>query len=214
MNRPDPDLERRLRQHVEALAVTPRPPGSRAHDNARIYIRNHLQVAGFTVTEDVRRALDGECINLLTNPVPDLPSLPLVIVGAHYDSTPDTPGADDNASAVAALLELAVELYPQLRTGGHWTARLQLVAYDMEEYGMVGSHFHTQSLSDPVRCMISLEMLGYTDKRRGGQKLPPQLAGLYPDVGDFIGVVGNETSRHWMETVTAASKEIEGLPVE
>src|SRR5258708_39263159 len=118
MNRPDSDLERRLRQHVEALAVTPRPPGSFAHLNALIYVRNHLRAAGFTVTKTRYPTHDDECYNLLTNPIPDLPSLPLVIVGAHYDSTPDTPGADDNASAVAALLELASWLYPQLRADG------------------------------------------------------------------------------------------------
>ena len=211
----DPDLERRLRQHVEALAAAPRPPGSRAHAAAREYIRTHLQSAGFAVAEVAHRDSDGDCINLLTAPLPDDPKLPLVIIGAHYDSTPDTPGADDNASAVAALLELAAWLKPRLADAAQWaTARLQLAAYDLEEYGYIGSTAHARSVAAPVRCMISLEMLGYTDKRPGGQKLPPQLAGLYPDVGDFIGVVGNESSRRWLEVVTAALKAVDGLPVE
>src|SRR5262249_27433346 len=59
-----------------------------------------------------------------------------------------------------------------------------------------------------------LEMLGYTDKRPGGQKLPPQLAGIYPDVGDFIGVVGNEASSRWTDIVTGALRSVKGLPVE
>src|SRR5207237_4689865 len=104
--RPDANLERRLREHVSAIAAAPRPPGSRAHAAVRTAIRGHLQNSGFTVANDIHRDSNGECFNLLTMPLPDDPKLPLVIVGAHYDSTPDTPGADDNGSAVAALLEI------------------------------------------------------------------------------------------------------------
>ena len=93
-------------------------------------------------------------------------------------------------------------------------ARLQLAAYDEEEYGLVGSCHHSGQLTSPVNGMISLEMLGYTDRRPGGQQLPPHLKGLYPDVGDFIGVVGNEASRPLLEAVTAAMKRVEGLPVQ
>jgi Zn-dependent M28 family amino/carboxypeptidase len=213
--RPDHGLERRLRQHVDALSATPRPPDSAAHAAAREYVRTHLQTAGFDVNEQANRQVGMNCINLLTAPLPDDPNLPLVIVGAHYDSTPDTPGADDNASAVAALIEIAAWLKPRLVDAGKWaTARLQLAAYDLEEYGMIGSYAHARSMTGPVRCMISLEMLGFTDKRPGGQKLPPQLAGLYPDVGDFIGVVGNQASQRWLDIVTAGLKTAEGLPVE
>jgi hypothetical protein len=62
--------------------------------------------------------------------------------------------------------------------------------------------------------MISLEMLAYTDQRPGSQKLPPHLAHLYPNVGSFIGVCGNEASRELLQVVTAAMKGVPGLPVE
>jgi acetylornithine deacetylase/succinyl-diaminopimelate desuccinylase-like protein len=100
-------LAERLRQHVEVLAATPRPPDSRAHRQAREYIADHLSRAGFKVQEDRHSYGGGSCINLLTTPHPEQESLPLVLVGAHYDSLSVTPGADDNASAAAALLELA-----------------------------------------------------------------------------------------------------------
>ena len=58
--------------------------------------------------------------------------------------------------------------------------------------------------------MISLEMLGYTDHRPGSQHLPPHLRGLYPDVGNFIGVVGNEASRRCCKSSTAAMKTVDG----
>lgn len=208
-------LEQRLRSHVLALASTPRPPGSPAHAAAQRYIRGHLEKAGLFVFEDEAPSPIGDpCVNLLTRPEPDAAGRPLVIVGAHYDSAPNTPGADDNASAVAALLELAAALGPELRAATDWTARLELVAYDQEEYGMVGSLRHASGLKLPVRCMISLEMLGFTDARPGGQKLPPHLVGVYPDVGDFIGVVGNEPSRQWAGVVSAALTGVPGLPVQ
>lgn len=209
-------LEQRLRQHVSTLAATSRPPGSTAHRQAREYVHAHLQQAGFA-TEDVTyhtTLMPVPGINVLTRPIPDRSELPLVIVGAHYDSLAETPGADDNASAVAALLELAHWLGSSLRREEGWKARLQLAAYDQEENGLFGSNHHSGQVQGPLRGMISLEMLGYADHHPGSQHLPPQLAGLYPDVGNFIGVVGNDTSLALLEAVTKGMKQVEGLPVE
>lgn len=211
-----PELEQRLRQHVAALAATPRPPGGAAHRQAREYVHAQLQQTGFA-TEDATyhtALMPVPGINVLTRPEPDRPDLPLVIVGAHYDSLAETPGADDNASAVAALLELARWLGPRLRTEEGWQARLQLAAYDQEENGLLGSNHHSRQVQGPLRGMISLEMLGYTDDRPGSQHIPERLAGLYPDVGNFIGVVANDASVGLLETVTNGMKQIEGLPVE
>jgi hypothetical protein len=208
------ELEQRLRRHVTALASAPRPPGSPAHRDAQAYIRTQLGQAGFTVQADAYTApVMRPGLNLLTAPVPDHPQLPLVIVGAHYDSRPETPGADDNASAVAALLELAAWLGPRLTGAAGWSARLQLAAYDQEEDGILGSLHHSRRPGGPGRAMIALEMLGYTDPRPGGQRLPPQLVGLYPDVGDFIGVVGNQASAALVEAVGQSLRRVEGLPV-
>ncbi len=155
--------------------------------------------------------------NLLTRPVPDQPNVPLLIVGAHYDTGPDTPGADDNASGVAALLELAHWIQPHLHSAASSSSRLQLVAYDLEEYGIVGSFVHSRELKEKrtaVRGMIALEMLGYTDQRPGSQHLPPHLVKLYPNVGNFIGICGNDASLVLHEIVSQAMKSITGLPVE
>jgi acetylornithine deacetylase/succinyl-diaminopimelate desuccinylase-like protein len=99
-------LASRLRKHVEALASTLRPPGSPAHARAAAYIRDHLRAAGFTVRE-TEQAVEGfPCRNLLTEPLPHGERLPLIIIGAHYDSIPGSPGADDNGSAVALATSL------------------------------------------------------------------------------------------------------------
>jgi hypothetical protein len=217
---PDPaDLARRLRTHVETLAATTRTPGSAEHAWAAAYIAQHLGQAGFTTDDQSPRAPDSglACRNVLTQPRPADDRLPLVIVGAHYDSVPHSPGADDNASGVAALLELARLLGPELASAGPWHARLQLAAYDLEEYGMTGSQMHCESVRRAglaVRGMMSLEMLGFADARPGSQGLPPPLVGLYPNVGNFIGVVGTEASRGLLAVVSQALREVPGLPVE
>ena len=208
------ELERKLLRHVEELAAIPRPPGSPAHRQARDYLRSHLRSAGFTVADDAFAAPLAEGVNLVTAPVPDRPELPLVIVGAHYDSRPETPGADDNASALAALLELAAWLGPRLGDAGHWAARLQLVAYDREEDGLLGSQRHSTTFAGTLRGMISLEMLGFTDRNPGGQRLSAALKGLYPDVGDFIAVVGNQSSASLIEAMARSLRRVEHLPVE
>ncbi len=210
-------LATRLRTHVETLASTPRPPGSPEHTQAAAYIRDHLRTAGFTVRETEQAVGGFPCRNLLTDPFPQDERLPLVIIGAHYDSIPGSPGADDNGSAVAALLELAAYLGPRLPALGPCHARLQLVAYDLEEYGLIGSATHSRDLrraGTAVRGMVSLEMLGYTDQRPGSQNLPPHLKGLYPDVGNFIGACANEASADLLQVIVAGLKSVPGLPVE
>jgi len=207
-------LEDRLRLHVEALASIPRPPGSAAHTLAQASIEAHFREAGFAIQRQPFRSNGSHGINVLTVPRPNRPELPLVIVAAHYDSIPDSPGADDNASAVAALMELADALGPLLDGPGPWHARIQLAAYDQEEAGLLGSAAHAAVIKEPLRGMISLEMLGYTDRNPGSQRLPPHMIGLYPDVGDFIGVVGNESSRALLNEVVAGFKLVPNLPVE
>src|SRR4051794_21007155 len=81
------DLERRLRRHVEQIASCPRPPGSAAHLRVREYVREHLSRAGFGVQDDPFAGGPAPGVNLLTQPV-GAAELPLVIVGAHYDSLP------------------------------------------------------------------------------------------------------------------------------
>src|SRR5438105_14981549 len=101
-----PDLEARLREHVAYLAQTPRVPGTVGHRRALEYIRTHLEQAGFRVVEKRRHPGGMSCTNLLTEPLPGPMEGSLLVVGAHYDSVADSVGADDNARAVAALLEL------------------------------------------------------------------------------------------------------------
>lgn len=115
------------------------------------------------------------------------PGLSPLLIGAHYDGAPQTPGADDNASGVAALLELA----------RRWSVRaprrpVWLVAFDQEEEGLLGSRALAQRLradGQRLHLMVSLEMLGFTSDT---QRYPhPAMGWIYGSRGDFIALVSN-----------------------
>ncbi len=117
------------------------------------------------------------------------------ILGAHYDSVQGTPGADDNASAVAALLEVA-----RCLEGTFVKGSILFTAFTLEEYGFIGSRqmaARVKESGELISGMISLEMLGYRTREPGSQSYPPYVdPSKYPDTGDFIAVVGNEPSQN------------------
>ena len=118
------------------------------------------------------------------------PNLSPILIAAHYDSVPGSPGADDNASGVAVLLELA-RIFATEPT----KYPIRLVAFDMEEAGLLGSQEYVNQLLEDkqkLRLMLSLEMLGYCNLNPGTQEYPaPILKKFYPDTGDFIALIGN-----------------------
>ncbi len=121
----------------------------------------------------------------------------IVIIGAHYDSAPGTPGANDNASGVAALLEIA----RQLREGRP-KRTVRLVAFVNEEppyfqTRQMGSWVHAtlaRQRGERIIAMLCLECLGIYSDLPGSQYYPPPLNHIYPDTGNFIAFCGNITS--------------------
>ena len=122
---------------------------------------------------------------------------PIIVVGAHYDVHGEQPGADDNASGVAGLLEVGRLLKEREKSLQY---EFQLVAYTNEEapfFGteFMGSYIHAKSLYDSnanVKFMISLEMIGYFTDEPNSQDYPSALLKpFYPSVGNFIAVVSN-----------------------
>ena len=216
----DVDAER-LHSHVATLARHPRPAQGAALEEAREYVAGRLVSAGWNVERHAFNAVSPDIrplrgINLIARRVSfDPHRLPRFIVGAHVDSVPGSPGADDNASAVAALLELA-RLLPE-RFPANPRLNLELVAFDLEECGMLGGeeHLHRlQSQNADLRGMVSLEMIGYCDERPGSQSLPRTLVGLYPHVGNFIGLIGNQNSVRLLSEFRTGMQRVPRLPVE
>jgi Zn-dependent M28 family amino/carboxypeptidase len=134
-----------------------------------------------------------------------------IVIGAHYDSVPGSPGADDNASGVAALIELARLKLPA-----------RFVAFANEEMpyfqsGEMGSHAYAaraRAGGDTIDAMLSLEMLGYYRDEPGSQHYPPPLSWFYPDRGDFIGFVADIGSRRLVRRAIGAFREHARFPSE
>jgi Zn-dependent M28 family amino/carboxypeptidase len=183
-------VKQRLYDHLLQL-VRERDPyiASGGHFLVRQYISQQLGQWG-TVENHQFEVANKTYDNLILNlPGNSKKKLSPILIGAHYDAVPGTPGADDNASGVAVLLELAQTFsikpprYP-----------IRLVAFDMEEYGLLGSAAYATELQrrkEPLRLMFSLEMLGYCTSSPNSQVYPPGLKYFYPDRGDFIALVGN-----------------------
>jgi Zn-dependent M28 family amino/carboxypeptidase len=185
------ELKARLHQHLQQIARERDPyiaPGG--HFFVQQYIQQELAQWGTVEAHEFQQGSKTHQ-NLILN----LPATSNsqqqnpILIGAHYDAVPGTPGADDNATGVAALLELARMFaleplkYP-----------VRIVAFDMEEYGLVGSSSYAAELrsqKQQLRLMISLEMLGYCDPTPGSQSYPKPLDLFYPNRGDFIALIGN-----------------------
>jgi Zn-dependent M28 family amino/carboxypeptidase len=208
----------RLEAHVRRLSVDFHPRRYDQPENiARTvqYIGDELKASGAAVsTQDI--AVGGRPYqNVIARFGPA--TGPLLVIGAHYDSYDVTPGADDNASAVAGLLELARLL------GQSPPARpLELVAYAFEEQPRagnadMGSAWHARSLraaNREVRLMLSLEMIGFFTDEPGSQRFPaPGLSLLYPDRGDFIALVGKLGDFGLTRRVKSAMSGATTLPV-
>lgn len=142
----------------------------------------------------------------------------ILIIGAHYDTVIGTPGADDNASGIAVLLELA-----RLTASKPLQRTVRFAAFSLEEPPLfrtkhMGSYAYAKSLKEEginVYGMVSLEMVGYFCDRKGSQHYPlPLFKWFYPDRGDFIAFVGNISSRSFTKKLKSCFKAVSSLPVE
>ena len=211
----------RLRTHVFELAEKIGERNlvhSDGLERARDYVAAELRLAGHAVSilpfthrgttfHNVEAVLPGRVASDRS-----------VVVGAHYDSVDGSPGANDNASGVAALLEVARTLAqrPSALT-------IRFVAFANEEppyfntgEGM-GSVEYAKQLDDPartVRAMLSLETVGYYSESPGSQHYPSIVGWFYPDRGNFIAFVGNLASRSVLRTAIRTFRDSATLPSE
>jgi hypothetical protein len=141
-----------------------------------------------------------------------------IIIGAHYDTVMGTPGADDNASGIAVLLELS-----RLMRTGSFDRTVQFVAFTLEEPPFfrtkdMGSYRYALKLSEEkkeVEGMICLESIGYFTDKQGSQLFPlPFFRWFFPDRGNFITFVSDLRSREFLRRSLKAFKTGSNLPVE
>ena len=199
----------RIQRDLQRL-VGPRDPHETAGalHAAGEYLRREFETAGLAVAAQEVPSEGRVFRNIIaTSPGTDQADKTVLIV-AHYDTKPGTPGADDNASAVAAMLEIARLLAPR-----RFRRTLEFVGFTLEEYGYQGSRHFVRQVRTERRTIVGvldLEMVGYTSRK---QRIPPGIRARR--VGDFIGVVGNRKSAGLVEVfVTAAREAVPALLVE
>ena len=203
-----------LKRHLSAVACL-RDPFQNPEALAKVahYIQNQFEASGYRVEADVFELEGQKFENLIARPA-SFPSSssPQFMVAAHFDAVPGTPGADDNASGVAAMLEAA-----RLVAESNPDSPVHFAAFNLEEYGMIGSSRYVESLKkelflrkssgktkDSFNGMISLEMVGFTAHEKGSQILPLILKPFYPDTGNFLALVGDLRSAALMQKAKGA----------
>lgn len=210
------DLAGRLRGHVVAIGSRPHNLGhAPAYAEAAAYIERTLAGQGYTVT---RQAFDeGLAVNLEAVIEPGSANAPTLVVGAHYDSCRGAPGANDNASGTAALLELA-RMLADLR--GKANVRIRLAFFANEEppffkTDRMGSLVYARALADKGQkpdAMFSLETLGFYRDTPGSQHYPFPLGALYPDTGNFVAFVGTVSSRPLVRKAVSEFRAVAQFP--
>ena len=208
----------RLQSHVRMLSETLHPRSIQNLTNlaaAADYVHAQFAAAGASVSDQWFEVEGEQYRNVIARFGPA--DGPLLVIGAHYDSYETTPGADDNASGIAGLIELA-----RLLAANPPQRPVELVAYTLEEppyflSASMGSAYHARSLraaGRDVSLMLSLEMIGWFTDAPGSQTFPiPGMHLFYSDRGDFIGVVGR--FQDWADTrkVKGAMAGVGNLPV-
>jgi Zn-dependent M28 family amino/carboxypeptidase len=214
------DLAQRLRAHVEMLAGTIGERNVFLPDRlaaARDYIESTWRAQGYEVGAQEYQTHGVTCANLEVSRIGTSRPGEILLLGAHYDSVRDCPGANDNGSGVAALLELArhfATLTPALT--------VRLVAFVNEEppFFMTrrqGSAVYAKAArarGDDIRLMVSLETMGYYSDAPKSQRYPPLFRFFYPDRGNFLGLVSDLRSRRVIRQVAKVFRDRSDFPLQ
>jgi hypothetical protein len=207
-----------LRGHVEMLSQTFHPRDWRHRENLDAcaqYIEERFKAAGAKVETQPFQANKRGFKNVIAKFNPGKPGR--IVVGAHYDACGDTPGADDNASGISVLLELAALIGKNAPE-----TPVDLVAYTLEEPPFfrteeMGSAVHAKSIAaekSHYRGVVVLEMVGCFKDEPGSQKYPmPLLRCFYPSRGNFVSVVGRWDQGGWVKAIKVGMKGATDLPV-
>jgi Peptidase family M28 len=214
------DLAARLRKHVTAIASTPHNTGYPHNlESAALYIEDALAGIGYEVHRQSFRA-DGQDvrnIEVVIEPKGAQSEAGTLVVGAHYDSYFHAPGANDNGTGAAGVIELARLL---ANLSGTSSIRIRLVLFVNEEppyfkSELMGSLVYAKRLKssgEHVLGMFSLETLGFYSDEPHSQRYPPPLGLLYPTTGNFVAFVGLTSSRAFVRRTVASFRAVAPFP--
>jgi Zn-dependent M28 family amino/carboxypeptidase len=220
--RPLSQEERQIRdnlvKHVKLLsdAIGERNIPSYEHLKAsKDYISKALEQSGFKLLYQQYTA-EGKTVENIEAEISGT-STPyeIIVIGAHYDSVPACPGANDNASGVAALLEIA-----RILKDNRFAKTLRFVAFTNEEPPYfqtkhMGSRVYaarSRQRGEKIAAMVSLETIGSYSDEKGSQTYPPPFSFYYPETGNFIGFVSNLGSRMLMFDMITSFRKKTAMP--
>jgi hypothetical protein len=210
----------RLQEHVRVVASRPHNVNHPQElERAALYIEGALAGMGYAVHRQPFRVDGHEVrnIEIVIEPASSKADASTLVVGAHYDSYLHAPGANDNGTGVAGVIELA-RLLADLR--GRSSIRIRLVLFVNEEPPYFKSEFmgslvyakRLKQSGEPVLGMLSLETLGWYSGAAYSQRYPPPLGLLYPTTGDFVAFVGLTSSRALVRRTVASFRSLVPFP--
>lgn len=171
------------------------------------YLHHCFSEARLTVTTQPFLALGNTFHNVIGTALPEkrpFQSASPLILAAHFDTVEGSPGADDNASALAVMLQMARQVRAMT------LARpIRFIAFNLEEENLLGSQAYTSLLrknGETIHGAIVLECVGYASHQPNSQKIPPGVPIAVPTTGNFLAVIGNEQSHHLTGSVAQAMK--------
>ena len=207
-----------IQKHINKLAVEigPRPvTNEQSIKKTEKYITSYFENIGLEVKQQRYKYDNYDIANIIAGSQKNLISPKYYVIGAHYDSVPETYGADDNASGIAVLLELARYTMQE-----KISLPVRFVAFTAEEPPTFSTRYQGSKVfvksvlenKDEILGAIILEMVGYTSNE---QSYPLVLKWMgYPSKGNFIGIVGNRKSKKFGQSIFQSFKKNEQLPVE
>ena len=207
-----------IQKHINKFAVEigPRPvTNEQSIKKTEKYITSYFENIGLEVKQQRYKYDNYDIANVIAGSQKNLLSPKYYVIGAHYDSVPETYGADDNASGIAVLLELARYTIQE-----KISLPVRFVAFTAEEPPTFNTHHQGSKVfvksvnkkKDEILGAIILEMVGYTSNE---QVYPMVLKWMgYPSKGNFIGIVGNRKSKKFGQSIFQSFKKNSQLPVE
>jgi Zn-dependent M28 family amino/carboxypeptidase len=209
-----------VERHINALAAEIgernvfRPHALAA---AASYIGATWRGQGYEVASQFYSVRRVQCANLEATRLGATRPDQILIIGAHYDTVPGSPGANDNASGVAGLLELAASFS---RIVPAMTVRFVAFVNEEPPFFMTdrqGSAVYAKAArdrGDDIRLMVSLETIGYFCRELGSQRYPPLFRWFYPNRGNFLALISNFRSLAITRQVACSFRRHSDLPVE
>ena len=214
------EIKTNLQKHVSTLAGEIGPRNTiqfKALERASQYVEDSLKALGYTVSSQ-EYAVDGRNVrNLIAEIRGGARASEIVVIGAHYDTVMDSPGADDNSSGVAGLLEIA-----RIMKTSHSARTLRFVAFVNEEppyfqTAKMGSRQYAKQARkdrENIVAVVSIETIGMYSDAKESQHYPSGFSALYPSEGNFIGFVGNTSSRPLVREMVRTFRETTAFPSE